>query len=303
MKKNSTSVWIALTMLIFTSLSPICSASLQHEQATVYSSNAIYLGYASIIGEGNSSVLEAHTDNEIRIKIESESELLDFYIDFDMACNGVTDEGIIVLTLSFDGENVSTNITQTPTTKMGSLFLHDVAVSRGETFVFVINVIYGNLIPLYHNETRATGAAIISKHSASTVDNTPPNPPVIVGPTLGKVNDVYTFEVTVSDPDDNEGLIELEIYFGDDLLTTDSGCCGQVWENGQVVYVNYKWVTSGKYNITGRVMDAQFAWSNWSEPIPIRISKVRGHILELMNSFLQRHGYDSFERGISDLVQ
>ena len=189
------------------------------------------------------------------------------------------DEGFISLTLLLNGENISANVTQTLTSKNGTLFLHDVVVNRGDSYIFVIYVSYQNLIPLYRNETTATGAAVVSKTVQCTVDNTPPNPPTIVGPAFGKVGKVYIYEITVSDPDENEGLVKLEINFGDEIITKESGCCGAVWDNGQVVNISYKWVDSGNYEITARVMDAQFAWSNWSDPFSVRISRLKSNTL------------------------
>lgn len=282
--KNPNNNWVVLVVILLFLLSPLSIAENTNRQTTLNISNEVYLGYASIVGEGNASILEAVAENDLRIKIDSESGSLDFFINFDMTCNGLTDEGVIALTLSLDGENISANVTQTPTEKSGTLFLHNVGVNRGDTFLFVINVVYGNLIPLYHNETTATGAAVVNKNKVSCIDNTPPNPPIIDGPTSGKVGEVYTYEVTVSDPDDNEGLIKLEIDFGDEIITKESGCCGAVWENGQVVNISYKWNQSGNYEITGRVMDAQFEWGNWSDPLIVHISKFKSNNLGTMKN-------------------
>ncbi len=275
MKKISNRILIVFLLTALFSISS-CNIPAPTIQGAIGSrTEGEYLGYASIYGDGNNSILEAEAENDLRIRIDSESDLLDFFINFDMTCNGFTDEGIVILTLSLDGENISANVTQTPTSRSGTLFLHDVTVHRGDTFLFVINVIYGNLIPLYHNETQATGAAVISKTVHCSSDNTPPNPPTIDGPASGKVNKVYTYEFTVSDPDENEGLVKLEINFGSEMITKESGCCGAVWDNGQEVNISYKWVDSGNYEITARVMDAQFAWSNWSDPFSVRISKLK----------------------------
>lgn len=125
--------------------------------------NDIHLGYASIWGDGNSSILTASAENNLRIKIDSQTERLNFYIDYEMICNGVTDEGIITLTISINGENTSANLVQTPTSKQGSLFVYDIEVSRGDSFIFLINVFYGNIFPVYYNETKVTGIAVFNK--------------------------------------------------------------------------------------------------------------------------------------------
>ena len=129
--------------------------------------NEFYLGYASIWGNGTSSILNTVVENNLLIKTNSASEFFDFYIDYDMNCEGITDEGVITLALSLDNENISVNLTQTPTEKTGILYLHNVEVNRGESLVISISANYGNLIPFYHNETIAFGAAIVPKNTFS----------------------------------------------------------------------------------------------------------------------------------------
>ena len=155
----------------FLMISVFCIGINANSSNTPFKTNneEIYLGYASIWGNGTSSVLDASVENNLLIKISSKSEIVDFYINYDMNCESLTDEGIITLALSLDNENISVNITQTPTQKTGSLYLHDVEVNRGESLILSINVAYGNLITLYHNETSALGAAIVPKSKLSTI--------------------------------------------------------------------------------------------------------------------------------------
>jgi len=127
--------------------------------------NDIHLGYALIWGDGNSSILTASAENNLRIKLDSQTMRLNFSIDYDMVCNGLTDEGIITLTISINGENTSANFVQTPTSKAGSLFVYDIEVSRGDSFIFMINVFYGTIFPFFYNETKVTGVAVFSKEN------------------------------------------------------------------------------------------------------------------------------------------
>ena len=123
----------------------------------------VYLGFASISGSGNSSILEADAENDLAIGISSESGYADFYINYDMNCDGITDEGIITLTISINGENVTPTIVQTPTSKNGTLKIENIEVHRQDTLTFIINVIYGSIIPLYSNTTSAIGAGVFNK--------------------------------------------------------------------------------------------------------------------------------------------
>lgn len=116
-------------------------------------------------------------------------------------------------------------------------------------------------------------------------DNHPPNPPEIVGPTSGKIRTFYTYNITMSDPDVYDGLLRLDINFGDEIITYLPGCCGKVWENPTTINVSYEWENSGDYNITGRVMDTNGNWSNWSDPLPITMPQNNAFSLPL--PFLQ----------------
>jgi hypothetical protein len=126
----------------------------------------VYLGYSSILGDGNSSTLIANLENDLLIKLDSVSGFLDFYIDYEMNCYGLTDEGVITLTIFINDENVSFNIVQTgllTDSKNGTLTIENVSVERGDALAFRIDVGYASLIPLYTNSTSDTGFGVISK--------------------------------------------------------------------------------------------------------------------------------------------
>ena len=123
----------------------------------------IYLGTASIIGHGNNSELEANLENDLLIKLNSSSSIVDFYIIYDMNCSGLTDEGIITLTIFLNDENVSFNFVQTPTSKNGTLKVENVEIENRDALTFRINVAYASIIPFYTDSISATGIGIVSK--------------------------------------------------------------------------------------------------------------------------------------------
>jgi hypothetical protein len=126
----------------------------------------IYLGYSSILGNVNSSTLVAELENDIIIKLDSISDKVDFYIDYELNCYGLTDNGIITLTIFLNDANVSFNLVQTgllADSKNGTLLIENVSVQRGDTLTFRIDVGYGSVIPFYTNSTSATGIGVISK--------------------------------------------------------------------------------------------------------------------------------------------
>jgi len=117
-----------------------------------------------------------------------------------------------------------------------------------------------------------------------TNDNNPPNPPDIIGPILGKPGEIYRYQVAVSDPDESDGLIRLEIDFGDEIITKDPGCCGALWENPETIEVSHIWKNTGNYKITGRVQDIAGIWSEWSDPLSVSMPKTKTYF----DSILQK---------------
>lgn len=114
--------------------------------------------------------------------------------------------------------------------------------------------------------------------------NNPPNPPMINGPLSGTIKKTYTFNVTVSDPDEDKYIIRIEINFGDGT-TACGGCDGRgPWLSGQIEEMKHSWSKEGTYGITGRVLDEHGAWSNWSEPLSISMQKTKINL----NSILQK---------------
>ena len=106
-------------------------------------------------------------------------------------------------------------------------------------------------------------------------DNNPPNPPEITGPASGKIRGVHTYRINMSDPDEYDGLLKLQVDFGNEIIDIVPGCCGKVWVNPTRINVTHSWETSGNYQITGRVMDIYGAWSDWSDPLPVTMPTVK----------------------------
>jgi hypothetical protein len=113
--------------------------------------------------------------------------------------------------------------------------------------------------------------------ASAILDNTPPNPPEITGPTSGIIKTTYIYKVLVSDPDENDELLKLEMDFGDGVITETCGC-SQLWQNGETVNVSHEWRKPGTYSITGRVMDVNGEWSDWSEPFSVSLPRSK-HVL------------------------
>ncbi len=133
-------------------------------------------------------------------------------------------------------------------------------------------------------------------------DNTPPNPPLIEGPTNGIIKEIYTYNITLTDPDEDDFLLRLEIDFGDGVLQEDCGCATP-WENGIIIKIEHSWKKQGNYEIKARVSDVHNSWSEWSEPIPVTMPRDRLilfdnnflKILQIFLSYFKIPDFDNYE--------
>ena len=115
-------------------------------------------------------------------------------------------------------------------------------------------------------------------------DDNPPNPPVIDGPLSGIIKKTYTYNVTVSDPDEDDYIIRIEINFSDGTIAC-GGCDGRgPWLSGEIEEMKHSWSKEGTYEITGRVLDEHGTWSDWSEPLSVSMLKTKINF----NSILQK---------------
>jgi len=119
--------------------------------------------------------------------------------------------------------------------------------------------------------------------------NTPPNPPIINGPASGKVRQNYVYDVTLTDPDIDDFLTNLEINFGEDESDVYSFHCSDIpWYNGTVIFITHSWKKTGTYEIRARAQDSYSDWSEWSDPFSVTIPKTKLGLLSLVK-FLENH--------------
>jgi len=136
----------------------------------------IYLGYANITGNGNTSILDAVAENNLIVGIENKTSYVDFYINYSMNCNGNTDNGQIWLTVAINGQNMTPALATTFNSQNGTLKVENIKVNKHDSFVFIIEVVYASVIPLYINQTRASGAGVVSKSAKYISDSYNPIP-------------------------------------------------------------------------------------------------------------------------------
>lgn len=108
--------------------------------------------------------------------------------------------------------------------------------------------------------------------------NTPPESPIIDGPTTGQTNVPYGFHFTSSDQNNDSLLYYID--WGDNLT---SGWLGP-YPSSIPVYQNHTWSGRGNYLIKAKVKDQHGAESNWSDPFGISITALQ-LVIELKGGF------------------
>jgi hypothetical protein len=98
-----------------------------------------------------------------------------------------------------------------------------------------------------------------------------PNKPLISGPEQGKPGEEYTYYSSTSDPDNDN------IYY---LFNWGDGSCSDwlgPYLSGEECNASHTWNKKGKYEIKVRVKDANWLFSDWSDPLSLNLpkSKVR----------------------------
>lgn len=90
------------------------------------------------------------------------------------------------------------------------------------------------------------------------IDNEPPGPPTIAGPTGGKPKIEYAYTFVSIDPNDQD--IQYYINWGDG----DEGWTDEYYPSGKVITFNHSWKNIGTYTITSQAMDPQGYKSKYS---------------------------------------
>jgi hypothetical protein len=90
------------------------------------------------------------------------------------------------------------------------------------------------------------------------VDNTPPNAPTITGPNTGRIGKTYTFNITATDP--NNDNIYYFILWGDG---SNSSWIGP-YASGEEITQTHTWSKRGTYTVSAKVKDIGEYESSWT---------------------------------------
>jgi len=99
--------------------------------------------------------------------------------------------------------------------------------------------------------------------NAST--ESPPDPPIIDGPSSGYVGETLTYEFVSEDPDGDD--IYYYIDWGDGLVDEDG-----FLPSGQPLIISHIWSEPGIYSIRAKAKDSNDLESGWSDPFPVNIT-------------------------------
>ena len=122
------------------------------------------------------------------------------------------------------------------------------------------------------------------------IDNEPPGPPTIDGPTSGKPDVEYTYTFVSIDPNDQD--VKYYIDWGDG----DKGWTEEYYNSGEAIQFSHTWKNKGKYTIISQAMDSQGYKSSYST-LDVRMPRDKIIVNSLFIWFLER--FPLLERLIS----
>lgn len=137
------------------------------EVFSLKNNKAVNLGSATIVGDGtkDGSSVDAEVRNDLYIPTNSETSYVDLYISYSMICDGLTDSGLIILTIQINGVNEGSNEVVTIDNDEGKLKVENVQVEWTDIFTYEISVAYTNLVPPFVKPIIVFGGGVIGPES------------------------------------------------------------------------------------------------------------------------------------------
>jgi hypothetical protein len=165
--KKICAVAIVLTLVLL-GIGTVSNAEVINQKITRQpktASEQILLGSASVFGDGTeeNTVVDAIASDDLTVSIASQTEIVDFYITYDIEANGDNDFGVVFFGLQINGEHQELQEVNITGMDSGDLILEDVEVSRGDILTFEISAVYTNLIPPHGDLDIDVGGGIVSK--------------------------------------------------------------------------------------------------------------------------------------------
>ena len=158
---------IVLTLLLL-GMGTVSNAEVINQKITRQPKTAniqILLGSASIFGDGieENTVVDAIANDDLTVGIPSQTAIVDFYITYDIVCNGDYDVGRVYFLLQINGESQELQEVIADDSDSGNLILEDVEVSRNDILTFEIGAVYTNLNPPFVVPDIDVGGGIVNR--------------------------------------------------------------------------------------------------------------------------------------------
>lgn len=126
----------------------------------------IDLGQATIWGNGTSeenTTVDVDAKIDLTIGIDSETEIVDFYITYSITCDGDHDDGRVYFLLQINGVSQTLKNVSTGESVSGNLILEDIEVKYGDKLTFELGALYTNLIPPFAVPDVDVGGGLINR--------------------------------------------------------------------------------------------------------------------------------------------
>lgn len=151
---------------------------------------------------------------------------------------------------------------------------------RGSIYVWNLDSTYNKNAmawTMYHHDLQYSGYYISLMRN-----NSPPIKPTLDGPSKGKFKQMYNYTTFSSDPDGNQ------IYYWFDWGDgTNSGWLGP-FDSGEAISINHTWSKMGHYEAKVKSKDMKGAWSFWSDPLSVNMSRNKEITKMFSLRFLER---------------
>jgi hypothetical protein len=140
--------------------------------------------------------------------------------------------------------------------------------SNGTKSLTLSGLAYLTTYKVWVNATDPTGSGLYTRRcytfTTQQQQNEPPNKPnKPSGETNGKINTLYTYSTSTTDP--NGDQVSYKWDWGDG---TQSNWLGP-YNSGITINTTHTWTKKGNYGIKVKAKDIYNAESNWSDPLPI----------------------------------
>jgi parallel beta-helix repeat protein len=173
----------------------------------------------------------------------------------------------------------------------GNLFSWTIQCSNGQTnseggatngtkSLSLSGLAYSATYKVWVNATDPTGSGLYTRKwytfTTQQQQNVPPNKPnKPSGQTSGKINVVYAYTTSTTDPDGEQ------VYYMWDWGEGSQSIWLGPYNSGVTINTTHKWTVKGSYSIKVKAKDTHGLESNWSDPLPITMPQNNAFSLPL----------------------